>query len=101
MIFSSSFLGHVELLASLLMSTPFGISREVVVHAFGANCLQENKSIVIVTKSVDAVDGREVPLISNSIFNDRCDVKHMYVVTTLLSPTTAKVFHELFTSSCI
>jgi hypothetical protein len=73
------------------MSTPFGISREVAVHAFGANCLQENQSIVIVTKSVEEFEGAEIPLISNSLFNDRCDVKYMYAVTTLLSPTTAKV----------
>lgn len=79
------------MLAALLMSTPFGISREVVVHAYGANCLQEKSSIVIITKSVDTFDGVEIPLLSNSMFNDRCDVKSMYAVTTLLSPTTAKV----------
>jgi hypothetical protein len=76
------------------MSTPFGITREVAVHAFGANCLQEKQSIVIVTRSVDAYEGVEIPLISKSLFNDRCDVKYMYAVTTLLSPTTAKVIDE-------
>ncbi len=73
------------------MTTPFGISREVVVHAFGANCLQENQSIVIVTHSVESYEGVVIPSISNSVFNDRCDVKYMYAVTTLLSPTAAKV----------
>jgi hypothetical protein len=73
------------------MSTPFGITREVAVHAFGANCLQEKQSIVIVTKSVDSYNGVDIPLISKSLFNDRCEVKYMYAVTTLLSPTTAKV----------
>jgi hypothetical protein len=76
------------------MSTPFGITREVAVHAFGANCLQEKQSIVIVTRSADAYEGVEIPLISKSLFNDRCDVKYMYAVTTLLSPTTAKVIDE-------
>lgn len=78
------------------MSTPFGISREVAVHAFGANCLQENQSIVIVTKSVDTFDGDEIPFLSNSLFNDRCEVKYMYAVTKLLSPSTAKVCVSLY-----
>ena len=73
------------------MCTPFGISREVVVHAFGANCLNELNAVVIVTKSVEEFDGVDVPPVSEGFFSGRCAVKSMHAVTYLLSPTCAEV----------
>jgi hypothetical protein len=84
-------IGHVEFLATVQMNTPFGISRDVVMHAFGANCLEESDSIVIVTKSVDDYPGAEIPRVSGGFFNGRCDIKYMYAVTKLLSPSSAEV----------
>ena len=72
-------------------TTPFGISRDVVVHAFGANCMSELNAIVIVTKSVEEYEGADIPRVSGGFFNGRCEVKHMYAVTYLLSPTSAEV----------
>lgn len=85
--------GHVELIASLHMYTPFGISRDVTVHAYGANCLQDKGSIVIVTHSVSEFPGVDIPPNSTGFFNDVCEVKYMYAVTTLLSPSSAKVHY--------
>ena len=79
-----------EFLAAVQMYTPFGISRDVVVHAFGANCLQEKDKIIIVTKSVEEFAGADIPRVSGGFFNGRCDVKHMYAVTELLSPNSAQ-----------
>ena len=84
-------IGYTEFLARVVMDTPFGISREVVVHAFGANCLNELDAIVIVTKSVEEFDGVDVPPVSGGFFSGRCYVKSMHAVTYLHSPTCAEV----------
>mmetsp|Transcript_9975 Transcript_9975/g.15056 ORF Transcript_9975/g.15056 Transcript_9975/m.15056 type:complete len:432 (+) Transcript_9975:90-1385(+) len=81
---------HLEMLAALRMNTPFGISRDVQVHAYGANCLEFNGSIVIVTRSVDEFPGAHLPPPSQGFFTDRCEVTQMYAVTRPLSPSSAE-----------
>lgn len=85
-----------EFITSMTFNPPFGITRDIVVHAFGANCLTDQNSIVLVTKSVDqdtdasVTAGARIPPINKGFFSDRVRLEHLYCVNTMTSPTSIK-----------
>jgi hypothetical protein len=81
----------------MTLNPPFGITRDILVHAFGANCLTEQNSVVIVTKSLTDSDyDKEItadvtlPPVNKGFFSDRCNLEHLYCVNTMTSPTSTK-----------
>ena len=84
-----------EFITTMTLHPPFGISRDIVVHAFGANCLTEENSIVLVTKSLsdneyhnEISKGVEIPPINKGFFSDRVHLHYLYCINTMTSPTS-------------
>mmetsp|Transcript_17139 Transcript_17139/g.28644 ORF Transcript_17139/g.28644 Transcript_17139/m.28644 type:complete len:346 (-) Transcript_17139:229-1266(-) len=81
----------------MTMNPPFGITRDIVVHAFGANCLEEQNAIVLVTKSLtDSALDKElsadcaVPPVNKGFFSDRVHLHYLYCVNTMTSSSSTK-----------
>ena len=69
-----------------------GISRDVLLHAYGADCTQENDEIIIVGKSVESYSGQgDIPWKPVGWFHQRLIIKEFKLVLHIESPTTAKV----------
>ncbi len=77
------------------VTTPLGVSREMLIHAYGVDCLQDESSIVLVAKSIDEYEGLELPPNNSGYFHDRAYLKHLQAVVKILSPTSAKVHTSL------
>lgn len=82
------------MIAFACISTPFGISRECSVHAFGVDCIYETGSIVVVGESVEEFDGVELPP-CKGYFNKRAELSFSAVVTPF-SPTSGHVRLAIF-----
>lgn len=89
-------IGHTELIAQVSISSPFAISRECVVYAYGVDCIYENGSLVVLGESVEAYDGIDIPP-CKGMFNKRATLNFSAVVTPF-SPTSGHVRH---TYSCL
>ena len=81
----------------MTLNPPFGITRDIVVHAFGANCLTDENSMVLVTKSIgDSAHDQEItaditiPPVNKGFFSDRVHLHHLYCVNTMTSPSSIK-----------
>jgi hypothetical protein len=81
----------------MTLNPPFGITRDIVVHAFGANCLTEQNSIVLVTKSLtdseydkELTEDVQIPPVNRGFFSDRVHLHYLYCVNTMTSPTSTK-----------
>jgi hypothetical protein len=69
-----------------------GISRDVLLHAYGADCTQENDEMIIMGKSVDSYSGQgSIPWKPVGWFHQRLIIKEFKLVIHIESPTTAKV----------
>ena len=69
-----------------------GISRDVLLHAYGADCTQENDEIIIVGKSMESYSGQgDIPWKPVGWFHQRLIIKEFKLVLHIESPTTAKV----------
>ena len=79
------------------MNPPFGITRDIVVHAFGANCLEEQDSLVLVTRSLtDSAQDKQlcadcaIPAVNKGFFSDRVQLNYLYCVNRMTSSTSTK-----------
>ena len=79
---------YVEIISYSAINA-LGISRDVVVHSFGADCLYENGTIVVIGKSVDEYPGVEIPPVKG-FFSKRATLEFNAVVTPF-SPTSGHV----------
>lgn len=86
-----------EFITTMTMNPPFGITRDIVVHAFGANCLAEQNAIVLVTKSLtDSDHDKEIsesctiPPVNKGFFSDRVHLNYLYCVNTMTSSSSTK-----------
>lgn len=86
-------LTHTELIAHNAITTPFGAGRDVVVHAYGVDCMYEHGMVVIVGQSIDDYPGVAIPPKTKTFFYDRAELKQMTAIVQVISPTSAKVFH--------
>ena len=68
-------------------------SRDFLMHAYGADCMQEYGKVVILGKSVEeeAYSTKSVPWKSTGWLHKRMRVQDMEAIVEALSPTTAQV----------
>ena len=85
-------LTHTELIAHNAITTPFGAGRDVVVHAYGVDCMYEHGMVVMVGHSIDEYPDIELPPKTKTFFYDRAELKQLKAVVQVISPTSAKVF---------
>jgi hypothetical protein len=85
--------GKCEFVVDVNLSAPFPImmSRDLVMHAFAAECLSESGSVVVLARSVDSFPGVNIPPVSKSFLHDRGDVKTLKICVKCVSATSAKV----------
>jgi hypothetical protein len=83
------------LIAHACISSPFGISRDVMLHCYGNDCLYENGSIVVLGKSIDSFEGIEIPKCTGFL-NDRA-ILNFHAVVTPTSPTSSHVCNIIYT----
>lgn len=83
-------LAKTELIAHAIIGTPFGITRDAVVNAYGVDCLYEHGTIVLLGESISEYEGVTLPENFPGYFHDRIDISFNAVVT-LLSSEAAKV----------
>lgn len=81
-------LGHTELIVYSKIDS-FGISRDAVLHCFGADCFYESGAIAIIGNSIDKYDGVDIPKCSG-FFAARAEL-NFYAVATPTSPTAGLV----------
>jgi hypothetical protein len=79
-----------ELIAHVCISSPFGISRDAVVHAYGVDCMYEHGSLVLMGNSINEYPDVDIPPNNSGYFHDRAIVQFDAVIS-LLSPTSTKV----------
>lgn len=82
-------LGHTELIAHTCIGSPFGVSRDSVVHAYGVDCIYEIGSIVLIGKSVEQYDGIDIPP-CKGMFRKRATLD-FFCVATPSGPTAGHV----------
>eukprot|EP01035_Chromulina_nebulosa_P018040 gene18040-23682_t len=61
-----------------------------IIAGFGADCLQEHGSIVIIGQSIDNWEGKSIPFRRKSWLHDTADIKDIAAIINILSPNTAK-----------
>jgi hypothetical protein len=85
-----------DLISYLNIWSLVGISRDMVVRGFGADCLQETGKIVICVSSCDSYPEAELPPPTTGWFHDRARLIHMYIVFDLTGPESANVCMHFF-----
>jgi hypothetical protein len=68
-----------------------GISRDLLLHAYGADCTLECDKMIIVGKSIESYGEFEIPWKNIGWFHDRIIVKEFQLVLNIVSPTAAEV----------
>lgn len=81
--------GVAELVPYLNISIP-PLGRDMVLQAYGADCLLEHGKLLIIGKSIDDYPAKQVPFKPKGWFQDRMSVKEFKTITEVLSPTSAK-----------
>jgi hypothetical protein len=81
--------GRAELYPYLNVGLP-PVTRDFLLKAYGADCLKETGKIAIIARSIDELEGSELPLKTTGWFHERMIVKEMKFVVDILSPTSAK-----------
>lgn len=84
---------HNELLAYFRVSSPL-LSRDAVIHAYGADCLLEQDGLVLlVVKSISEYNGVDIPILNTGFFglNDRMIIHSLDALIKVKSPTSAEV----------
>lgn len=66
-------------------------SRDLLFHAFGADCMHEHGKVVILGKSVDAHPSKEVPWKATGWLHKRMSIQDIEAIVEAISPTAAKV----------
>jgi hypothetical protein len=84
--------GYAELAVYVSMYFPIlpPISRDVLIHAYGADCLHEHGKILILGKSTEEWPGKEIPFKPTGWLHDKVDIKEFKALIHVLSPQSAK-----------
>lgn len=72
------------------MGLPF-FSRDILIHAFGADCMEEHGKVVILGKSAENYTDKEVPWKPIGWMHNRMYMKDLEAIVEAISPTAAKV----------
>ena len=83
-------MGRTEVAAYLKISAPF-MSRDTTLRAYGQDALNEHGVIIIHGKSVDYVEGCELPFEGKSWFHDRLEILDFKSLIEVTEPTKAKM----------
>jgi hypothetical protein len=84
-------ISETEIITFLNIWSPLGLSRDLVISGYGADCLYEHGKIIIVAKSIDSYPDVELPPATSSWFHDRANMKSMSVVFDVRGPEEANV----------
>jgi len=82
-------IGKAELIAYMNFNI-MGISRDLLLHAYGADCTLESDKIIIVGKSIESYGDVKIPWKSIGWFHNRIDVKEFKLVLNIVSPSAAE-----------
>ena len=63
-------------------------------HAFGADCMHEHGKVVILGKSIEGYEAKEVPWKPTGWLHKRMSIRDLEAIVEALSPTTAKVYRR-------
>jgi hypothetical protein len=80
-----------ELVANIGMGIPYGPYRDLVAHAYAADCVYEKNSVVIIGKSIMEYDDIEIPIMHSNYFQNRAELMYMCATIEMLSPNSTKV----------
>lgn len=86
-------IGKAELVPYLCFGIP-GLTRDMAMLAYGADCLFENSKILILGRSIDEhpTGEKELPFKAIGWLHNRMVVKEFSAILEVLTPTSAKVY---------
>jgi hypothetical protein len=73
-------------------------SRDLLVHAFGADCMHEHGKVVILGKSIESYEAKEVPWKPTGWLHKRMSIQDLEAIVEAITPTTAKVIIDFLVS---
>lgn len=89
----SSFLFYISPFNSYICVGLPVFSRDLLFHAYGADCMQEYGKVVILGNSVEEKEytTKEVPWRAEGWLHKRMSIKELEAIVEAISPTAAKV----------